>query len=369
MPTRRVSFPRICIAVTVGLLLGLVALTLASVARYGWSTQPTQPVALIHKIKNVAGWQPPPTSTVINIEEPVTLLFVGDIMLDRTVAIRSQKAKDIAYPFRKLPSHWFDEVDYAIANLEGPVTSERRPPEKIIDFQFDPIIIPILKEQGIDAVSQANNHSLDQGREGAKDSHARLQDAGILVFGDQVRDDDIALATTTIRGKRFAFVGFNTTDNTLDADAASTTLAHARESTDYVLAFMHWGPEYKDRPSDSMVQEAHWLIDHGVDAVIGGHPHWVQGIVTYKNKPIVYSLGNFIFDQDFSVETRQGLAVKITFLEDQLTLEPIPLQIDLSQPRLVEGEARLTRLRHLADISDEALRGQIRGGKVKIMLP
>ena len=92
-------------------------------------------------------------------------------------------------------------------------------------------------------------------------------------------------------------------------------------------------------------------------------------IVTYKNKPIVDSLGNFIFDQDFSVETRQGLAVKITFLEDQLTLEPIPLQIDLSQPRLVEGEARLTRLRHLADISDEALRGQIRGGKVKIMLP
>ncbi len=361
------SCPRACIAIVIGILFGLLALTLIGIASYHVSLRPAFIPTIVPSLGEAIDWRLPPSNIVTSTDRgAVTLLFVGDIMLDRQVAERSQKAKDLAYPFQKLPVDWFQQVDYAIANLEGPVTDKRRPPEKTIDFQFDPSVIPILKEQGIDAVSQANNHALDQGRTGSEDSRARLQAAGFLVFGDQVHDDEIALATTTIRGQHFAFVGFNTTDNPLDLNAASSTLDLAHTSAERVIVYMHWGPEYKNRPPASIIKEAQWLIDHGADIVIGGHPHWVQGIELYKNKPIVYSLGNFIFDQDFSRETKEGLAMKITIEETQLLLEPVPLQINLSQPTVVEGEGRDKRLKELSAISDPFLKEQILAGKIII---
>lgn len=360
-----VSCPRACVAVAVGVLFGLIALTLAWVATYHPSPKPIFVPSVVPSLQSIPSWQVPVPSASSSFVKPVTLLFVGDIMLDRNVAKRSQTAHDLAYPFRRLPVGWFDQVDYAIANLEGPVTDKRRPPEKTIDFQFDPAVIPILKEQGIDAVSQANNHTLDQGRIGAEDSRARLQAADLLVFGDQVNDGEIALANKRIGDQRIVFVGFNTTDNPLDLEAASTTLAKARIQTDYIIVFMHWGLEYQDHPSQAVIDQARWLIDHGADIVIGGHPHWYQGIDVYKGKPIVYSLGNFIFDQDFSKETLQGLAVKLTLKEGAIFLEPIPLQIDLSQPRIVDGHEGVSRLKFLADISEPSLKEQIMAGEIR----
>ncbi|MBM3204892.1 CapA family protein [Candidatus Uhrbacteria bacterium] len=296
------------------------------------------------------------TETVVELPEDTPsstrLLFVGDIMLDRNVAKRIRDSKDPGYVFRKLPEKWFDSFDYAVANLEGPVTDRRRPPEKSIDFQFDPSVITTLKEQGIDAFSQANNHALDQGSIGYADSVRRLREAGFLVFGHQVQDDEIALATTTVKGIRFAFLGYNTTDNPLVRDDAQKVIESVRPSVDHIIVYMHWGQEYKDRPEASTKELAHWFIDHGVDVVIGGHPHWVQGVETYKRKPIVYSLGNFIFDQYFSKETQEGLAVELVFEKDGIIVKPIPIRLDASQPKLVEGDELKTRLEALANISD-----------------
>jgi poly-gamma-glutamate synthesis protein (capsule biosynthesis protein) len=145
------------------------------------------------------------------------------------------------------------------------------------------------------------------------------------------------LATTTVNGVRIALVGFNTTDNALDEMAASSTLTLARQESDKVIVFMHWGLEYRHMPPDIVREQAHWLIDHGADIVIGGHPHWVQGVEKYEGKPIVYSLGNFIFDQYFSKETQQGLAVVLTLNKEGTQLDLIPLRSEQSQPFLAEG--------------------------------
>jgi poly-gamma-glutamate synthesis protein (capsule biosynthesis protein) len=300
-----------------------------------------------------------PTTT----SSAIRLLFVGDIMLDRNVANRSRAAHDLGYPFAKLPPDWLASFDYTIGNLEGPITSMRRPPEKSIDFQFDPAMVPILQTQGFDAFSQANNHALDQGAQGYLDSVQALRKQGFLVFGHQVQDDVIAMATTTIKGKRFAFVGWNTTDNPIDLEAAAKVLTTAKAQSDYVIAFMHWGAEYQDHPLSSVVDLSHWLIEHGVDVVIGGHPHWVQGINQFQGHPIAYSLGNFVFDQDFSAQTTEGLAVALTFSEQGVELEPMPLSIQKSQPRLLEGQAKIKRLESLAGISGPDLREQIKMGR------
>ena len=303
----------------------------------------------------------------MSVSSTATILFAGDIMLDRNVKARSIAAGSRFYPFQKLPSGWFDEVDYAVANLEGPITPVSRPPLKSIDFQFDPAVISALKQTGIDAFSQANNHTLDQGSQGYADSTKYLRDAGFLVFGHQVDDGDISFATTTINGIHVAFMGWNITDNPMDRVQAALAITHARAQSDVVIAFMHWGNEYHDHASPEQIDTAHWLIDQGIDAVIGGHPHWVEGMAMYKSKPIVWSLGNFVFDQDFSPETKQGMTMKLTIdTQGVKEIDPIPVSIVLSQPRVLEGAEKQTQLDHLASISDAELGSMIKSGVVVI---
>ncbi len=312
----------------------------------------------------------PPLSLAPDAKPEASLLFVGDIMLDRNVRLRSLQAGTRGYPFANLPPGWFDTADYAIANLEGPVTALRRAPEKSIDFLFEPAVLEALRPTGIDAFSQANNHALDQGAEGYADSVRSLRDAGFLVFGHQVQDGDIAVATTTINGLRLAFFGWNTTDNPLDRAQAQAAISRVRAEADVLVAYLHWGPEYRHTPHPNEVQTAHWLIDQGFDAVIGGHPHWVQGFSEYKGKPIAWSLGNFIFDQDFSLETRQGLALRLVVdARGVRSIEPIPIQIDRSQPRVLSGEERQARLDALAAISDPALASSTSAGLWTLRTP
>jgi poly-gamma-glutamate synthesis protein (capsule biosynthesis protein) len=291
------------------------------------------------------------------------LLVVGDIMLDRNVAGRTTKSGDVSYPFRQLPEGWLASADLTVGNLEGPVTPTRRPPEKSIDFQFDPSWISILKDQGFDALSQANNHALDQGAIGYTDSVSRLREAGFTVFGHQVNDGLIALATTTVKGERLAFLGWNNTDNPVDLAQAKQAIVRAKTEADLTIAFLHWGTEYRDRPDAQNIEFAHWLIDQGVDIVIGGHPHWAQGFSTYKEKPIIWSLGNFVFDQDWSKETQQGLTIRLGITKDEIRIKPIPISIKLSQPKLEEGTVLTERLVGLAKISDNELQTTIKEGK------
>lgn len=302
----------------------------------------------------------------IRNQDTTTLLFLGDIMLDREVRNRMARSDDPLFPFQEIrdsENRFFRGMDAVIANLEGPVTPTRRAPEKSIDFAFDPSVTALLHDIGITAVSQANNHQLDQGRAGADDSRRLLADAGIHAFGDQVRDDaESSLMILDQRGQKTAILGFNVTDNPLDRDAASAALADARRDANHVVVFMHWGNEYQARPSTVQTNLAHWLIDHGADAVLGAHPHWMQSVEIYQNRPIAYSLGNFIFDQDWSTETRQGLVAGLAFLPNHTKLYLFPIQIDQSVPHLLSGDDRRARLDHLADISNPALAEMIRRG-------
>jgi poly-gamma-glutamate synthesis protein (capsule biosynthesis protein) len=315
---------------------------------------------------------PSPFVKTLPISPPraISLFVAGDVMLDRTVATRITASKTDQYPFLKVMSDpHFALPDIRLVNLEGPVTSKRAAPEKEIDFQFDPRFAAILKQIGIDAVSQANNHSLDQGRAGAEESHQLLREAGLTVFGDEVRDNDIALATMEVRGHKIAFVGFNEASDSLDEAQADATLKSARASAETVIVFMHWGEEYRDHPTAKQEARARWLIDHGTDIVIGAHPHWVESISSYKGHPIFYSLGNFVFDQDWSIETRKGLALGLSLEDAGVTINLYPVQIDLSQPRFVEDAERDARLRDLASISDSSLSSQILQGQVTFPKP
>jgi poly-gamma-glutamate synthesis protein (capsule biosynthesis protein) len=189
------------------------------------------------------------------------------------------------------------------------------------------------------------------------------------VFGDEVREDDTSFVTTTVRGRQIAIVGFNETSDRIDDADAAEVLRQANLAADTVIAFMHWGEEYRNRPTRSQESRAKWLIDRGVDLVIGAHPHWVQGISSYRGKPIVYSLGNFVFDQDWSEETRRGLTLGVRIADTGIAIDLYPVQIDSSQPVFVEGEERAARLRDLASVSDASLMSQIVNGELFFPTP
>lgn len=306
----------------------------------------------------------------IQTQQELSLLFVGDMMFDRTVASRMKTAGSFDYPFQKIrgtEDRFFRGQDVVVGNLEGPATSNRRAPVKTIDFAFDPSVVGVLKQVGFDLVSQANNHTLDQGVVGAEESRTAIKNGGIASFGDEVKDDPAAsMAILERRGQRVALLAFNTTDNPIDIAEAEKSVESAKQKSNNVIVFMHWGAEYQSKPSQSQIDLAHWFIDRGVSAVIGSHPHWMQSVEVYKDHPIAYSLGNFIFDQDWSAETNFGLAVGVSISAQGTDLHLFPIKIEKSQPRLLTGVERADRLKKLAEISDPALNEQILEGTIRV---
>ena len=127
----------------------------------------------------------------------------------------------------------------------------------------------------------------------------------------------------------------------------------------------HWGAEYQDVSSIVQKKLAHLVIDAGADLVIGHHPHVVQEIEEYGAGMIFYSLGNFIFDQDFSLETQQGLIVKLEVVSDKLIYQLFPVQIDASQPRLMNDEEKDKFLKNLSKRSDNKLEIEIKNGRIE----
>jgi poly-gamma-glutamate synthesis protein (capsule biosynthesis protein) len=270
--------------------------------------------------------------------EPVTLLFAGDVMLGRHVG-KLIATHGTSYPFERIaPSIEALAPDIFVANLEGPITTLNAPDMNItperpysMRFSFDPSVADILKNVGFTHLSVANNHTFDQGGQGARDTLVHLTDAGIAPFGSYDGTALGRLATTTINGHDLAFIGLDTTVNAHDRNALAHKLGTLDPET-FIVAFLHWGNEYEHMHSPAQESFAHFLIDNGVDLIVGSHPHVVQDVETYNGKQIYYSLGNFVFDQYWNDAVQTGLMVKVTLDGGETVFEDIAVGSVRSQP-------------------------------------
>lgn len=257
-------------------------------------------------------------------EKIASLLNFGDMMLDRNVK-KQIDAKGPDYIFEVLAGEerrFFTGIDLVSANLEGPFANWRRPTTKEIAFCFDPTLLPTLKKYNFGIFSQANNHSLDMSSAGFEESKKNLAAAGFDFYGSQYRVDAGSLLVKRVGDYNVAFIGLNDTNSPIDLEQAQKLIGeskcHPERSegsvcADFVVINIHWGEEYKEISNSRQRFLAHKLIDAGADAIIGHHPHVIQEMEVYKNRPIFYSLGNFVFDQYFSEETQRGLAVGLIF--------------------------------------------------------
>ncbi|MBI5222745.1 MAG: AmmeMemoRadiSam system protein B [Candidatus Magasanikbacteria bacterium] len=275
-----------------------------------------------------------------NEEKVASVLFLGDTMLDRNVAERA-KENGADWLFSALAgeeNRFFSGMDEIHANLEGPFADSRRQTSKSIAFRFDPALIPTLEKYNFSIFDLANNHTLDMGKQGFEEAKKNLQNAGLAFYGAQYGIDSLI---REIGGLKIGFVAFNDTNVQVDVEKLKEEIIELKNNVDFIIVSAHWGEEYQFLKSNKHQQKlARDIIDAGADIIIGHHPHVVQEMEIYKNKPIFYSLGNFIFDQYFSTETQQGLAVGLVVSESGWqSVYVFPLQSIQSQVKLMSGDS------------------------------
>lgn len=289
-------------------------------------------------------------------ENATTLLFVGDIMLGRNVE-RLMESKGHEYPFSAIQD-FLKSYSTVVANLEGPIPNKHVPtPLQGMQFSFPSYVPSLLAQNNITYVSLGNNHGYDHGAQAFFQTISALATQGIRSAGNPYSISEEYVLRTTINDKAFVFLSFNATHPTFDyvKAVALAKTEHEKNDKAIIVALVHWGDEYILTSNVRQREFAHSLIDAGVDALIGHHPHVVEEIEEYNGAPIFYSLGNFIFDQYFSTDVEEGLAVELTFQKEKITYKLYPLEGGHSQPRLMQSpsrEAFLTTLSERSRVAD-----------------
>lgn len=274
--------------------------------------------------------------------------------------------KDSSY-FLKKVKKVFSKDDLTIVNLAGTLTNSTNRAVKTFTFKGKKSYTEILTKGSVEAVTIANNHTMDFGNQGFKDTKKAVRDAGIKCFGY----DDISYKT--IKGEKIAMIGVNALPSQGKKDSYVKQLIKKakKKKPDLIIIYFHWGIEGDARPNSTQTHLAHKSIDWGADLVLGSHPHVLQGIEKYKGRYIVYSFGNFCFggnsnpgDKDTMIFTQT-----FTFKNKKLTAKNDAKVIPCSvsgvkytndfQPRILSGSEK-TRVRNKINTRSKGMHTKIK---------
>lgn len=259
----------------------------------------------------------------------ITFVFTGDVMLGRSVNTRIQKYADPTWPFKNIAAI-LSQSDLTIINLESPFVKDCQPTDQGMIFCSHPDNVAGLNFAGVDYASLANNHINNYGQAGIDDTVSTLSNHGIISLKNGLTE------LKTVKNTKIALISFSDLPQ-LNDDELVKQISMATQSADLVITTFHWGYEYQRNPNSRQIQLAHLAIDSGADIVVGHHPHWIQTEEIYQGKPIYYSLGNLVFDQMWSEETRNGEILKVTYQGKQLLKKEVTqIKIfDYGQPNII----------------------------------
>lgn len=312
------------------------------------------------------------TSYITGIFEPgdataepsLHMLALGDTMLDRYVKKHIESNGLDSY-FDSRPRFWLG-TDITLANLEGCFTdfAPRALDPNNLMFTFNPELLSTLRAYQFTTFNLANNHTLNFGDTGLSQCRQYIKDSGLTAYGDPKNREKLS-TITDMHDTRVGFVGYNALEATPLSDITNE-IARIRPDVDFLIVTPHWGNEYHTSESASQVKAAHAFIDAGADLVLGTHPHVIQPIEMYKDKMIFYSLGNFIFDQMFSEDTRTGLGVGVALTSHTADFWLFPFSNADFTLTFLNGEKHdmlLAELAQKSEVSDE-LQSQIKEGHI-----
>lgn len=310
-------------------------------------------------------WQTVADHLRADFTPPVSLIAVGDIMLARNVAVAiAESGPD--YPFAAT-ADWLRAADLTFGNLETPTSFGGSLATDGIAFRADPSVVEGLVNAGFDALSLANNHSGDYGGDALLETIRLLKENGITPAGAGA-DETTARQPQIIevRGLKIAFLARNGIpygappagpDSPgaawLDPTQTLADVRAASQQADVVVLSLHWGSEYTYAVAEEQRVFVREAVAAGADLVLGHHSHNAQTLAWGDDWLAAYSLGNFVFDQDWSVESSQGLALRLLLDETGVrAVEPLAVYVVARQVHLLdwdEGKSLLAETFELAE--------------------
>lgn len=310
--------------------------------------------------------RPTETQEAEPLIQTVTLTATGDCTLGATQT-HGYAGSFHEYYDKYGQDYFFDDVrdifekdDFTLVNLECVLTESTDRVEKTWNLKGKPEYVGIMTGSSVDGCSLGNNHTLDYGPQSLTDTENVLDQAGI-VYG---YNEHVATYTTE-SGIVIGIVSANLLAQTQErANYIRDGITKLREEgADLVIACCHWGIEGDHYPNDYQKTTAHQIIDWGADAVIGNHPHVLQGVELYEGKMICYSLGNFCFGGNRNPQVKDTAIFQQTFtfvdgeLQNNISAKMIPCTISSTnsvndfQPTVASGERKATIIEELNEYS------------------
>jgi poly-gamma-glutamate capsule biosynthesis protein CapA/YwtB (metallophosphatase superfamily) len=280
--------------------------------------------------------------------ETKKIVFVGDLLLDRGVRERIEHL-GIESLFHRTVDSVFSSYDIVVANLECPATKIEEPISKKYIFIAEPEWLNVLKKHGITHLNLANNHSMDQGRDGLVDTKENISESGMipLGYGKNIRQackeelieteprNIYVVSSSRIPSENWTYLEDSPCicEESIDNIAKRVNNLRKQEPECVIIIQLHWGAEHTFFPLTSQKQDAYKLIDSGADCIIGHHSHTVQLVETYKERPIYYGIGNYIFDQSKAINSR-GIMVLMEIEKSKIKFDTMSFQIKKCIPQL-----------------------------------
>jgi poly-gamma-glutamate synthesis protein (capsule biosynthesis protein) len=282
--------------------------------------------------------------------DTLNVIFTGDILLDRGVR-RVINQHGVDHLFSDGIDSVFRSAQVVVGNLECPATKIDAPVFKQYIFRGEPEWLEALKRYGITHLNLANNHSIDQGREGLIDTYQNILAAGMTPLGAgenmQQAAAPVLLASAPrkvwlVPSLRLALENYAylpdkpcVSQEPMDSLLQRVFRLRQTDSTAVIIVSLHWGGEHTLEPVPRQRHDAHMLIRAGADVLICHHTHTLQTIEDYHGHKIYYSIGNFIFDPTKALNAKACMVrLRITNEKDDLQVETIPVEIQRCVPRL-----------------------------------
>jgi poly-gamma-glutamate synthesis protein (capsule biosynthesis protein) len=290
--------------------------------------------------------------------DPIIMRVTGDIIPSRCAYAKQRDYGDYKHAFLQL-GPWLSQADVTVGSVDASL-ADVSPPFGCIDtfnLAAPAASIEGLVYSGFDVITNAANHAMDCGQVGACGPEAMFATkANLLARGIETVGTGTDLraarkpAVLTVKGVRFAFLGYDDIQTLyhaepgvagtapLDEGYVREDVAAAAAQADVVIVMPHWGIEYQAEPTDRQRTLARAAVESGADLVLGNHAHWVAAEEMIDGAFVEYALGNFVFDQDWSLPTQQGVVLDAAFHGKQLKgVRYYPVHIfDQNQPRLAE---------------------------------
>jgi poly-gamma-glutamate synthesis protein (capsule biosynthesis protein) len=299
----------------------------------------------------------------------VTTLWVGDVMLGRRVGQQIAAARDPNLPFSGTADR-LRAADLTVGNLECTLSRNGRPTQGGDSFGADASSLAGMRDAGFDVLMLANNHLGDYGDQALRETLTTARNGFATAGAGETLAAALEPAVVERNGVRFGVLAFNTIGETPAATPSSAGALSVRmpprtgplneedlarvtaavrglqSRADVVVVYPHWGTQYVHEPVPEQRDVARRLVEAGATAVIGSHPHWVQGMDLHQGRLVAHSLGNFVFDMTFSTQVQQGVALELVFWGSRpMAARLLPYRIgDRFVPRWLDGGAEADRI-------------------------